>query len=47
MELKHKNLIKIFESKLMSMEMEFLRISTRCSRLEKLETMLVEKKDEY
>ena len=34
---------KNLESKLMSMEMNFLR-SARCSRLEKLETMLLDKK---
>jgi hypothetical protein len=35
---------KKFESKLISMQMDFLRRSARCSRLEKkLETMLLEK----
>ena len=38
---------KNLESKLMSMEMDFLRRSTRCSRLEKNQKQCYQRKNEY
>ena len=38
---------KNLESKLMSMEMDFLRRSTRCSRLENIRNNVIREKNEY
>ena len=38
---------KNLESKLMSMEMDFLRRSARCSRLEKIRNNFIREKNEY